>query len=491
MRFQLVQSMAATSLLVLSLSLVSGASAREFVDPAFWIVPGGGIAWPPAELGYGQGDIEDTETHFGGIIGFKLARPVAIEARGNILSKTTDLNDLEIRHAEGNLTWFLAPGKMFVPLITVGAGGVQVKNDPPIAEPIDDSAFAWNIGAGFVFRFSDHIGIRFDVRRLAYEVADLGGEEKFRPHTELFAGLNLGFGGSPVDADGDGIADRDDACPDTPVGARVDVSGCPVDGDADAVPDGIDLCDNTPVGAKVDASGCPTDADKDGVYDGIDQCANSPAGTKVNAKGCPLDGDGDGVPDGVDKCDGTAKGCLVDATGCPTDADKDGVCDGLDQCSNTPADARVDAKGCPVTAKETEFLDTGVMRVLNVNFDTGKASIKPESYAALDEVGNVLSKWPELKIEIGGHTDSQGGTAMNQKLSEQRASSVKDYLIKKFPSLKADQISTTGYGESMPFVPNDSAVNRSKNRRVEFKALNTEELKRVKESNQTAPPPKK
>jgi outer membrane protein OmpA-like peptidoglycan-associated protein len=480
---------AATSLLLTSFMFSSTALAREFVDPAFWIVPGGGVAWPPAEFGYGSGDASDTETHFGGIIGVKLARPIGLEARGNLLQKTDNLanfEDLEIKHFEGNLTWFLNPGKMFVLFLTGGAGTVMVKSEG--TNGIDDNTFAWNAGGGGILRFTDQIGLRVDGRRLAYEV-EYGDETKFRPHTELFAGLNIGFGGKPSDTDKDGVPDRDDACADTPVGARVDASGCPVDGDADAVPDGIDLCDNTPAGATVDASGCPTDSDKDGIFDGIDQCASTPAGAKVNAKGCPLDGDGDGVADGLDKCDGTPKGCLVDATGCPADADVDGVCDGLDQCANTPANARVDAKGCPivVTQKETEFLDTGIMRVLNINFDTGKATIKSESHAALDEVGNILSKWPELKIEIGGHTDSQGSVAFNQKLSEERAASVKTYLVDKFPTLKPDQITTVGYGESKPFVKNDTSLNRAKNRRVEFTVLNTEELKRVKESIQTVP----
>ena len=137
MRFQLKHTAAATSLLVSLLSLSSTALAREFVDPAFWICPGGGVAWPPAEFGYGQGDVEDTETHFGGIVGVKLARPLGLEARGNVLSKTSELNDLDIKHGEGNLTWFLAPGKMLVPYLTGGAGIVKVSNDPPTGESVD------------------------------------------------------------------------------------------------------------------------------------------------------------------------------------------------------------------------------------------------------------------------------------------------------------------------------------------------------------------
>ena len=90
--------------------------------------------------------------------------------------------------------------------------------------------------------------------------------------------------------------------------------------------------------------------------------------------------------------------------GCPTDSDGDGVMDGIDQCPNTPAGLKVDAMGCPieVTEKETEMLDTGMIRLQNVNFETGKAALLPDSYAVLDEVGTILLKWPQLEIEIGG-----------------------------------------------------------------------------------------
>jgi OOP family OmpA-OmpF porin len=107
--------------------------------------------------------------------------------------------------------------------------------------------------------------------------------------------------------------------------------------------------------------------------------------------------------------------------------------------------------------------------------------IKPESYTPLDEVGAILQKWPELRIEIGGHTDSRGSEAYNQKLSEERAQAVLAYLKEKFPDLHADQFTAVGYGESKPLVPNTSVLNMAKNRRVEFKVLNTDVLKRERE----------
>jgi len=290
----------------------------------------------------------------------------------------------------------------------------------------------------------------------------------------------FGFGAKPKDTDMDGVPDKKDRCPDTPKGATVDVNGCPTDSDGDRVWDGLDDCPNTPKGAKVDAKGCPMDSDGDGVFDGIDQCPDTPKGATVDAKGCPMDSDGDGVFDGLDQCPNTPKGATVDAKGCTTDSDGDGVVDGLDQCPNTPAGLKVDANGCPieVTEKETELLDTGMIRLQNVNFETGKADLLPESFAALDEVGGILIKWPQLKIEIGGHTDSRGTAAKNQILSEHRAQSVKDYLTNKFSGLDASQLSVRGYGFSKPLVRNTTALNMAKNRRVEFKVLNRDALKK-------------
>jgi outer membrane protein OmpA-like peptidoglycan-associated protein len=149
----------------------------------------------------------------------------------------------------------------------------------------------------------------------------------------------------------------------------------------------------------------------------------------------------------------------------------------------------VDRNGCPieVSQKETELLDTGMIRLQDVNFDTGKATIKEESERVLDEVGDILARWPELRIEIGGHTDARGTDALNQKLSEARAKAVLDYLLNKFPELKPEQFSSKGYGESQPIAPNTTQLGMAKNRRVEFKVLNTEVLKREKEKRSFVP----
>jgi outer membrane protein OmpA-like peptidoglycan-associated protein len=297
---------------------------------------------------------------------------------------------------------------------------------------------------------------------------------------QFWGGFTYGFGGTAKDTDGDGVVDKRDQCPGTPAGATVNLGGCPGDADGDGVYDGIDQCPNTPAGAAVDSKGCPKDSDGDGVYDGIDQCADTPKGASVDAKGCPSDSDGDGVYDGLDQCPNTPKGAVVDAAGCPSDGDGDGVPDGLDQCPNTAAGLKVDMSGCPieVTDKETQLLDTGMIRLQNVNFETGKSRLLQESFHTLDEVAAILLKWPQLQVEIGGHTDSRGSPGRNQLLSEDRAQAVKDYLVSLFPGLNAAQLTVKGYGVNQPLVRNSTPLNLAKNRRVEFKVVNREALKK-------------
>jgi OOP family OmpA-OmpF porin len=127
---------------------------------------------------------------------------------------------------------------------------------------------------------------------------------------------------------------------------------------------------------------------------------------------------------------------------------------------------------------QTQILDTGLLRVSNITFSTGKSTILPASYPTLDAVGEALKNWPALKVEVGGHTDASGSDALNQKLSEARAKSVLDYLTKKYPTLKADQYTAVGYGESQPIGDNKTTEGKAMNRRVEFKVLNTDVLKK-------------
>jgi len=271
--------------------------------------------------------------------------------------------------------------------------------------------------------------------------------------------------GCPKDSDGDGVWDGIDQCPDTPAGWPVDARGCPKDSDGDGVPDGKDRCPDTPKGATVDENGCPKDSDGDGVWDGIDQCPDTPKGATVDAKGCPKDSDGDGVYDGIDQCPDTPKGATVDAKGCPKDSDGDGVWDGIDQCPDTPKGAPVDAKGCPKLAVESR----GAFVLRGVNFELNSAKLTADSTETLDLVAQTLAAYANVRVEIGGHTDTQGSAAYNAKLSERRAQSVKDYLVGK--GIDASRLTVKGYGEASPIAPGNTADAHAQNRRVELKRI--------------------
>jgi outer membrane protein OmpA-like peptidoglycan-associated protein len=248
----------------------------------------------------------------------------------------------------------------------------------------------------------------------------------------------VGYG----DRDGDGIKDNVDKCPDDPEDKDgfEDEDGCPdLDNDKDGIPDKTDKCPNDP-------------EDKDGFQD---------------EDGCPdPDNDGDGLFDKVDQCpnDAEDKDGFQDDDGCPDpDNDKDGFLDKDDKCPNEPG---VAPDGCPrkynlvvVTEKKIELKQT-------VFFDFNKASIKSVSFALLNDVAQAMVDNPKIKVEIGGHTDSVGNDAFNLKLSQQRAESVRTYLIKR--GIDSNRMVPKGYGENVPIADNRTEAGRSQNRRVEF-----------------------
>lgn len=249
-------------------------------------------------------------------------------------------------------------------------------------------------------------------------------------------GFQYNFGGTPVrrvvDTDGDGINDDLDKCPGTPANTPVDGDGCPIpqDDDHDGVTNDLDKCPGTPAGAKVDANGCELDSDGDGVADSRDQCPSTPAGAKVDSKGCELDGDGDGVVDSQDKCPDTPKGDRVDSVGC--------------------------------SFKEE-------IKLPGVVFETGKADLLPESLPVLEGAIATLKRYPDLKIEVAGHTDSRGSDKLNLDLSARRAETVLKYLR---DGGVQNAMTSRGYGERQPIASNNTDEGRQANRRVVLRVLN-------------------
>jgi outer membrane protein OmpA-like peptidoglycan-associated protein len=284
-----------------------------------------------------------------------------------------------------------------------------------------------------------------------------------------------------TDADRDRIEDSADKCVHEPEDRDnfEDTDGCPeTDNDGDGILDAKDKCANEAedVDSFQDTDGCPDpDNDADGVLDQLDKCptqAEDKDGFE-DADGCPEgDNDADGILDATDKCPTEAedKDGFQDDDGCPeADNDKDGLLDGADKC---PLEAEVfngvdDEDGCPDSGgSQVTVTATAVVISDKIFFDTNKAKIMKRSYAVLDAVAGVLKAHTALRVRVEGHTDDRGTGAWNDKLSQDRAESVRAYLVGK--GVDASRLEAKGFGVTRPLVQGKDEAARSQNRRVEF-----------------------
>ena len=315
----------------------------------------------------------------------------------------------------------------------------------------DASAGTVNGGLGLTFWFTENVGLQFQsTYKHSFDdnrVADLD----VPTHIQHFAGLTFKFGGK--DTDGDGIYDKDDACPE--VAGLPEFKGCP-DTDKDGIQDSADACPE--VAGLAEFNGCP-DTDGDGIIDSEDECVDV-KGTKI-MKGCP-DADGDGVADKDDECP-TVKGAKENK-GCPwPDTDGDGVADKDDKCPTVAG--TVANNGCPEVSEEAiKKLNDYAKTIL---FDTGKFSFQKQTFPVLKAITAILKEYPTAKFSIEGHTDNVGKADFNQKLSDGRANAVKQYLIDN--GIDPFRLTSKGFGMDNPIDTNKTAKGRANNRRVEVK----------------------
>ena len=218
------------------------------------------------------------------------------------------------------------------------------------------------------------------------------------------------------------------------------------------------------------------DTDGDGYPDSVDGCPTEKEDGKPpqSTDGCPgnSDRDADGIPDVDDQCPDKAedKDKIQDEDGCPEDdADKDSIPDVQDKCPTEPGKRSPIAEkfGCPSLIEMGS--DGSVQLLKPIEFETGRAMIKPVSFPILDEVMDLLKSRPSMRIGVYGHTDSKGVPANNLKLSKERAAAVRNYLQGK--GVAASRLQSEGFGQTKPVAPNETDEGRAKNRRVEFKIL--------------------
>ena len=113
--------------------------------------------------------------------------------------------------------------------------------------------------------------------------------------------------------------------------------------------------------------------------------------------------------------------------------------------------------------------DTEIVIEEKIYFETGKAIILPKSYSILNSVAQAMKDYARISVEVQGHTDSDGSAAYNRKLSDQRANSVRQYLID--AGISEERLQAKGYGEDKPIDTNATPEGKERNRRVEFKIM--------------------
>ncbi|MFN0062244.1 MAG: OmpA family protein [Myxococcaceae bacterium] len=318
---------------------------------------------------------------------------------------------------------------------------------------------AWHLASGFVPFVGGGVGL-------------LQGWGQ--PDWRIFAGVRFGsVTNAHADSDSDGFPDDSDRCPREPenVNAYEDEDGCSdsLDADGDGVLGTKDLCPNVAGLSKFDGCSDP-DPDGDGVSGAADRCPME-AEDKDNfqdADGCPdKDNDGDGVADIEDRCP-TEAGAAANR-GCPDpDRDGDGIVDRLDTCADEKGTA--ENGGCAI--KQAVMLTGEGIQILDkVFFNSASAVIQSRSFDLLKRVSAVIKSHPEIgTVRVDGHTDAVGDDAKNMALSQGRAESVRQFLIK--DGVADARLKAQGWGETKPVSTNDTPEGRTQNRRVEFKLAN-------------------
>jgi len=349
----------------------------------------------------------------GGRIAFFPERYIGVELEGaGVLGRVrTSTNDPAVIWAARAHVIAQLPWSSVTPFVLAGAGAMGVSSHPVILGNDVDPSVHW--GGGVKVYINRWVGLRVDGRQVF--AAKQATQRSYTSHGEFLAGLVFTLNrAKPMtapppnpDRDGDGFPNERDDCPDVP---GVSPDGCPA-----------------------------RDTDGDGFVDTEDACPYEPG---VEPDGCPIrDRDGDGIPDHLDAC-----------------PDQPETFNGFE-----------DEDGCPDEIPDEVRKFSGIIE--GIGFDLDSTEIREATKPILDRAIEVLEHYPDIRIEIVGHTDNVGTAEYNLELSKNRAESVKRYLVD--GGVDPARLETRGAGQSEPVTSNDSDEGRAKNRRTEFKIVKT------------------
>jgi outer membrane protein OmpA-like peptidoglycan-associated protein len=392
-----------------------------------------------------------------------------------------------LMNAELRANVLLLPHRRLSPLVYVGGGGffyeVLDQNHNSLKKSDGDTYKGWDgigfFGAGLDFMLSSSwsFSLSGDYHFTTSDGIDGNSTGSAADgYSSARIGLMYNLGGDR-DSDGDGISDKNDADKKAAedFDGFKDEDGKPdPDNDGDGINDADDKAPMLPEDRDgyQDEDGIPDpDNDNDGIADFKDGAPNQPEdidGWKDGDGAPDPDNDGDGILDVHDKAPNLAedKDGYQDEDGIPDfDNDADQIPDSLDTSPNLPENYNgfEDFDGAP---DERPFIVKDEKIVLKgIVFRSGSATLTSASYPALDELWTFLRQTSEARVEIHGHTDSQGDEQVNLRLSARRAESVRDFLVAR--GVESDRVVTVGFGEAKPIADNYYAETRSANRRIE------------------------
>lgn len=353
---------------------------------------------------------------FGVRVAYLPSRFFGIELEGGGMPSKVDGERATLWAARGHVIGQLGLWSV-TPFVVLGATALGVSSDRAAVGNDVDAAI--HVGLGSKFYLTRRAMLRIDLRD---SISASRGVAKGATNTiEALLGFSLVLGRQ---------RDRDERAEPPP-----ETTPPPRDRDGDGVPDDPDGCPDVPGPAP---TGCPPPSDRDGdtFIDERDICPDAPG---IAPDGCP-----------------------------DPDADKDNILVPNDACPEVAENVNgfEDGDGCPDEIP-TDFTDLEVLE--GVFFATNKDGLGATSIAVLDRAVATLQKFPTVKVEISGHTDSTGDREHNMELSQRRADAVKRYLVEH--GVDAGRLQTRGAGPDEPLDTNANNAGRAKNRRIEFRVL--------------------